>query len=205
MVRKADIPKHIVECALTLAEKRGWRGLSLAEIAATAELPVATVAEVYPNKDAILDAFRRRLDVAALAGSEASDLDQPVKDRLFDVLMRRFDAMKPHRAALRVIARDVMRDPGSALRAGCGLTCSMKVMLEGSGVAAGGAPGLLRAKGLAAIYLAAMRVWLDDETGDSSATMAALDTRLAKADRLMASVCGRLRRASRRSPKTEAA
>mgnify|MGYP001440415693 CR=1 FL=1 len=110
MVRKADIPKHVVDNALALAESRGWRGLSLADIAAAADLPVATVARTYSSKEAILDGFRRRIDEAALAGCEAGDIDQPLKDRLFDILMRRFDAMGPHRAALRVIARDLSRD-----------------------------------------------------------------------------------------------
>ncbi len=194
MVRKADIPKHVVDSALALAESRGWRGLSLADIAVAAALPVATVARTYSSKEAILDGFRRRIDEAALAGCEAGDLDQPLKDRLFDILMRRFDAMGPHRAALRVIARDVSRDPAAAVRAACGLGCSMKTMLEASGVAAGGVSGLIQAKGLAAIHLAAMRIWFTDESDDHAATMAALDRRLQRVDRLMSAVCRGLRR-----------
>jgi AcrR family transcriptional regulator len=194
MVRKADIPKHVVDSALALAESRGWRGLSLADIAAAADLPVATVARTYSSKEAILDGFRRRIDEAALAGCEAGDIDQPLKDRLFDILMRRFDAMGPHRAALRVIARDLSRDPGGAVRAACGLTCSMKTMLEASGVATGGVSGLIQVKGMAAIYLAAMRIWFNDESDDHAATMAALDRRLQRVDRLMSAVCRTLRR-----------
>ena len=194
MVRKADIPKHVVDSALALAESRGWRGLSLADIAAAADLPVATVARTYSSKEAILDGFRRRIDEAALAGCEAGDIDLPLKDRLFDILMRRFDAMGPHRAALRVIARDLSRDPGGAVRAACGLTCSMKTMLEASGVATGGVSGLIQVKGMAAIYLAAMRIWFNDESDDHAATMAALDRRLQRVDRLMSAVCRTLRR-----------
>ena len=194
MVRKADIPKHVVDSALALAESRGWRGLSLADIAAAADLPVATVARTYSSKEAILDGFRRRIDEAALAGCEAGDIDQPLKDRLFDILMRRFDAMGPRRAALRVIARDLSRDPGGAVRAECGLTCSMKTMLEASGVATGGVSGLIQVKGMAAIYLAAMRIWFNDESDDHAATMAALDRRLQRVDRLMSAVCRTLRR-----------
>ena len=33
MVKKADIPKHIVDTALALAAERGWRGLKLVDIA----------------------------------------------------------------------------------------------------------------------------------------------------------------------------
>ncbi len=41
MVKKADIPRHLVDTALAVAADRGWRTLSLAEIAAAAKLPLA--------------------------------------------------------------------------------------------------------------------------------------------------------------------
>ena len=77
------------------------------------------------------------------------------------------------------------------MSAGCSLLCSMAVMLEAAGVSAGGAAGRARAKGLAAIYLSVLRVWLDDDSEDASRTMAALDRHLDNADRAMAFLCRR--------------
>lgn len=191
MVKKAEIPKHIVDTALKLAAERGWRDLSLADIAVAADLPIGTVIRTYRSKPAILAAYARRLDEAVADGSEIGDLDQPVRDRIFDVLMRRFDAMKADRDGLRAIARDLRREPLSAASAGCSVLCSMATMLEAAGVSSSGTLGLIRAKGLSAIYLSVLRVWLTDDTEDSSRTMAALDRGLDKAERAMAFVCRR--------------
>lgn len=191
MVKKADIPKHIVDTALALAAERGWRDLRMVDIAAAADLPIAAVLEAYRTKPAILAAYGRRLDQTVAKGCSADDLDQPVRDRLFDALMRRFDAMKPHRDGLRAIARDLRRDPLAALGAVCSVACSMAVMLEAAGVSASGAFGRARTKGLTVIYLSVLRVWLDDDSEDSARTMAALDRHLDNADRAMSFLCRR--------------
>jgi len=191
MVKKADIPKHIVDTALALAAERGWRGLRLVDIAVAAELPIGTVLGAYRSKSAILAAYGRRLDERVAAGCESADLDQPVRDRVFDVLMRRFDAMKSDRDALRAIARDLRRDPLAAMAAGCSVLCSMGAMLEAAGVSASGAAGLARTKGLSAVYLSVLRIWLNDDSEDLSRTMAALDRHLDNADRAMSFLCRR--------------
>ena len=50
----------------------------------------------------------RRVDREVLAGSPAhSDPEETARDRLFDVLMRRYDALKPHRAFLRAVQEAV--------------------------------------------------------------------------------------------------
>ena len=95
MVKKADIPDHVIDTALALAAERGWRDLSLVEIAAAAKLPLSKLYPHYPSKTAILDAFMRRTDAAVLA--EETEPEGSARDRIFDVLMRRFDALQPHR------------------------------------------------------------------------------------------------------------
>jgi AcrR family transcriptional regulator len=52
MVKKADIPAHLVETALSLAAERGWRELSLNQIATAAKLPLSEVYPVYRSKRA---------------------------------------------------------------------------------------------------------------------------------------------------------
>ena len=194
MVKKAEIPGHVLDAALKLAAERGWRRLRLADIAVEAELPLATVAEIYGSKAAIVSAFARRIDRAVLDGTNLADLGQPVRDRLLDVIMRRLDALKPHRAAVRAIARDAACDPVSGACAGAVLLRSMAAMLEAAGLSASGLGGLIRAEGLAAIYLQVLRVWVGDESEDLSKTMAALDRKLDRADWIMARLCGMSRR-----------
>jgi AcrR family transcriptional regulator len=176
MVKKADIPDHIIDTALALAAKIGWRDLSLAEIAAEAETPLSKVYPLYASKQDILDAFSRRVDAAVLAEElDEEEMAQPARDRVFDVLMRRFDLLQPHREALANIIYDQMRDPAAGLCSLVQLRRSMGWMLEAAGLSAGGLKGALRLKGLMAIYLATLRTWLKDDTDDLSKTMATLD------------------------------
>ena len=191
MVKKAEIPDHVIDTAMRLAAERGWRGLALAEIADAAKLPLSKVYPVFPSKAAILSAFSRRIDAAVLAAEEAGAREGGAHDRLFDALMRRFDALKPYREALANIVFDQACDPLAALCGLCRLERSMACMLEAALLSAGGLRGALRIKALGCAYLATMRVFLRDDSPDMAATMAALDRNLRRLDRL-AGMCSRV-------------
>lgn len=178
-----DPEQRLVEAALGLAAKRGWRRISLHEIAAEAGLPLHEAYALHRSKPAILAAFARRIDAAVLAGATEED-EEPARDRLFDTLMRRFDALRPHRDGLRAVLRDSIGDP-LALLAVPGLLRSMAWMLEASGISTGGWRGRLRVRVLAGLYLSVLRVFLDDDTADLSRTMAALDRTLRRGESLL--------------------
>ena len=112
-----------------------------------------------------------------------SDPEETARDRLFDVMMRRYDALRPHRAALGAIRRAGTRDPLLALALGPALRRSMAAMLEAASLPSDGLSGALRQNGLLAIHYAVSRVFDRDETADLSKTMAALDSRLKMAER----------------------
>lgn len=182
MPKRPDRATRIVDAALRLAARQGWRHVSLAAIAAEARLPVLEVHAVFRSRGAILDAFHRRIDEAVLAGGPEADSERP-HDRLFDALMRRFEALQPHREAVRFMMRDAWSDPLASLADLPALLGSMAWMLEVSGIPATGWRGRLRAKVLLGIYLSTVRAWLADESPDMMKTMAALDHRLRNAGR----------------------
>jgi AcrR family transcriptional regulator len=189
MVKKADVPKVALATALELAAQRGWRDLTMDDIAAEGGLTLAQLHDAYRSKGAILDEFVDQIDAAVLAGDSADLADDPVRDRLFDVVMRRFDALAPHKDGVRAIVRDTGRDPCAALGGACRLRRSMRWMLEAARVDTSGLGGRVRIKGMMAIYLEALRTWLNDDTEDMAKTMAVLDKRLSQADRLVARLC----------------
>jgi AcrR family transcriptional regulator len=169
---------RIIDAALACIARQGWRRLSLADIAAEAGLPILRVYRLFSSKTAILRGFFRRVDEAVLAAPLDSEPDERPRDRVFDLLMRRFDALTPYRAALEALGRELPTDPLAALAAGAGLLRSMRWMLEAAGISGEGLGGALAVKLTAAAYLATLRVWLRDESPDLAPTMAALDRRL---------------------------
>jgi AcrR family transcriptional regulator len=190
----AGVAERAIAAALGLAESQGWGEVALRDIAAEAGLSFAELYARFSSKQAILNAFARDVDGRILAGSESDPPEGSARDRLFDLVMRRFDLLQPHREALRSILRASGRDP---LAIACGaraLARSMATTLEAAGIPAGGLRGLVRVKGLSAIYLAVLRRWLGDDSDDRAATMALLDKLLTRAESGLAMLrCGKSR------------
>jgi AcrR family transcriptional regulator len=173
-----------LDAFLRLIADKGFVQVSLREVAESAGLGVAELYRLYPDKVALASAFMARVDAEVLAGtSKQSDPEETARDRLFDVLMRRYDVLRPHRAALAAIRRAATRDPLLAIELGPALRRSMAAMLEAASLPSEGLSGALRQNGLLAIHYAVSRVFDRDETTDLSKTMAALDGRLKMAER----------------------
>jgi AcrR family transcriptional regulator len=171
-------PDRLIDAAMRLIAQQGWRRLSMAAIAAEAEVPILTVYRLFPSKPAMLCAFFRRIDETVLAAPLDAEADERPRDRIFDLLMRRLDALRPYRDSIEVLGRELPTDPVAALAAGAGLLRSMGWMLEAAGISAEGLGGMLAVKLTAAAYMSTVRTWLRDETPDLAPTMAALDRRL---------------------------
>src|SRR4051812_34429667 len=98
---------RVIDSALCLAESRGWRSITLADIASEAGVSLAQLYGLFPSKGAVLSAYIRRVDRATLDGVEIGAKDSSVRDRLFDIFMRRFDALEPNKRAVASIVADL--------------------------------------------------------------------------------------------------
>jgi hypothetical protein len=170
----------LMTAAFALAGEVGWHRLSIAEAARRAELPLDRARRRFPGRLALLVRLGRVADAGALADVPA---EGSVRDRLFHLLMRRLDVLGAHRAGVLALLRALPFDPPLALFLAAATRRSMGWMLEAAGVPATGARGMLRVKGLVAVWLWTLRAWRGDGSEDLSATMAALDTALARAER----------------------
>ena len=177
---------RIIDAALTRIASDGWRHLSLAAVADAAGLPILRVYRTFGSKQAILRALHRRVDEAALAQPPPAEPAERPRDRLFDLLMRRFDTLQPYKPALEVLRRELLGDPATLLCAGTALLRSMRWMLEAADISTGGFRGALAVELTAVAYLATMRVWQRDDLPDLARTMAALDARLRRIERWLA-------------------
>jgi AcrR family transcriptional regulator len=173
-----------LDAFIKLIAGKGFADVALRDVAEAAGLSLAELYKVYPDKVALVAAFLAKIDAEVLAGTPTrSDPEETARDRLFDAMMRRYDALRPYREALGAIRRAGTRDPMLALAIGPALRRSMAAMLEAASVPSEGLKGALRQNGLLAIHYAVSRVYDKDETTDLSKTMAALDSRLKMAER----------------------
>jgi ubiquinone biosynthesis protein COQ9 len=178
-VDDTDFDTALIASALTLAGIEGWRSVTVASAARAAGLPLSQARVRFPTKAAILLGFGRMADELTL--EDAPD-EGPVRDRLFDLLMRRFDALQAQRSGILAVLRALPFDPCSAVLLACATRRSMLCMLQAAGCSATGLSGELHVKGLMAVWLWAIRAWEKDESEDLTVTMAALDVALSRAE-----------------------
>jgi hypothetical protein len=165
--------------AFAVAAREGWGAVDVVKAARAALLPLDKARTRFPGRNVILLRFGRHADALALA--EAAD-SGPARERLFDLLMRRFDVLQTHRAGVLALFHALPADPGTALLLASATAKSMGWMLQAAGVKTTGLSGLLATNGLVAVWLYALRAWQRDDSADLSATMAALDRALARAE-----------------------
>jgi AcrR family transcriptional regulator len=179
-----DSPAALRQALLSLVETQGWTDLSFAEIAEQAGVPIAEAHRIYPSKTAVLLGLSRAIDERILGSLAGDPLEGSAKDRLFDILMRRFDSLKADRNAYRRLMRQLPTTPNAFAALLCQLRRSLALTLEAAGISASGLKGALRLKGLLAIYMAGLRAFANDESEDLSKTMAEIDKRLGQAEKL---------------------
>lgn len=175
--------ERLIEAALGLAAEAGWQQVSLAAAAQRADVSLVSAYEAFPDKRALLEGIIGRVDRAVLSDGPASAEDSP-RDRLFEILMRRFDALQADRGGLVAILRGLPLDPLAAIALGPALARSMAWVLEAAGLSAQGIAGLVRIKAITVVYLAALRVWLNDDSPDMARTMSMVDRGLREAEGL---------------------
>lgn len=181
--RTPDVDRDaLLDTALTLIGAQGWRRFGLQALATEAGVPVARVAELFPDRVAVLEAVVDRTDGLMLADVTAADETEPHRDRLFDLMMRRLDALAPHKAAIAAIGKAVPCDPELGLRLGWRLRGALRRTLEAAGISTAGLRGLARVKALGILGIWVMRTWLEDDSPDMGPTMKALDTALDRAE-----------------------
>ncbi len=166
--------RKIAEAALLLAAARPWRDVTLADIAAAADVPLA---KFYGSggKLTVLTEIEALLDRAAAEDSKATERDLSPRDRLFEAAMRRFDAMETHRAGLLSIDADTAKSPAAMAFAGALRLRTARWLMTVAGVEPRGAMAALEIGALLRALHTARSAWREDVHGDLSRTMSALD------------------------------
>ena len=180
-----DAKTRIVDALLALAAERRWEDFSMSDVAARADLTLAQFRDHFPSKGAVLAAWSRAIDKQVLDGTGDDLIGEPAKDRLFDVLMRRLDAMASHKEALDGILDWARRDPPAALALNGLALNSMRFMLEAANMDSEGPVGTLKLQGLVVAWTRVLGVWIEDRDPAMSATMAALDRALDRGAKLV--------------------
>ncbi len=185
----AQAREKILGAFLTLLSEKRFERIELAEVAQLANVSLADLRGEFGSTFDMVAAFMRETDKKVLAGGEQLKLDpelgeQPARDRLFEVLMRRFEALSPYREAVRSLYRSARTNPQLAMGLNKLAVRSQQWMLSAANIGSSVMIGGLRAQALSCFFAKAMQTWLADEDPGLARTMASLDRQLATAERL---------------------
>jgi AcrR family transcriptional regulator len=194
-------PKQaVIDALMRLAADQDWDDITLQAIAREADISLADLREHFPSKGAILGAFAKQIDRIVLEADASDMAGEPAKDRFLDVLMRRFDALQPYKAAIRNIRKAMRRNPGLAVQLNPTALNSFRYMLAAADIETEDHLAPVRIQGAVVIFAKALDAWLDDEDEGLAKTMAVLDKELKRGittmqrfedlDRLMAPLRG---------------
>ena len=203
MAKRPDTDWRIITAALKLGAEVGWRRVTLAGIAEAAKIKPDDLRARFPSRRAILEAFAERISQQTL--DAATPEGETIRDRLFELIMCRFEALAPHKDQVRAMLPGLPKraggsagggagggtDPCIALFGLCAARRAMKLTLATAGVSTAGWLGAVKIKALTLVYLNALRIWLGDDSGAMDKLMARLDKSLARLERLAGSVIAR--------------
>ena len=175
----------VIAALLALLTEKSIEQIGLEEIAEEAGLSLADLRDAFSSPLAIVAAYLKDVDRAVLAADFSDMAEEPVRERLFDVLMRRLETMAPHRDAIRSLVRSARRNPPLALALNRLAVRSQKWMLTAAGIRASGPRGALHAQGLAVLFSSVVDTWARDDDPGLARTMAALDRALARGQRFV--------------------
>ena len=145
---------------------------------------MAELYDVLEHRDDVLVLLGRMIDKKVLSGLEAvkPDSTTSARDRIFDVLMDRYDTLNDYRDGIISILDSFKYDPKQMVIAMPHLCRSMSWMLEGAGIETGGIKGAVKVTAMTGIYLKVLKSWTKDDSVDLSKTMSALDKALERAE-----------------------
>lgn len=179
-----EIEDRVVDAAFDLAATHPWRGITMADIAAKAGLDLIALHPALATRDDVLVAFIRRIDRLVLAGDDPASAGEPAADRVFDVVMRRLEALLPYRPGLiSILAAERWRPLAAAGRVPA-LLRSLGWMAESARVGTGLTGGLRRGE-IAAVFISVLPAFLADGGDDLGKVMALLDRRVKRLDSLL--------------------
>ena len=180
-----DRRTEVVHALMRLAAEQPWDDIELTDVAREAGIGLSDMRDLFPSKGAILDGFTRMIDKQVIEGTTDDLAGEPARERIFDVLMRRLDAMAPYKRALRRISLALRSDLLSLSALNRSALNSMRYMLAAAGVPTEGPLGFVKLQGTVIAFANVTDTWFTDDDPTGARTMARLDRELGRGERVM--------------------
>lgn len=164
-----------VEAALDILTQMPWDALTMEALAARVSLTPIQLYTIFPTRCDLLNGIVQFIDHKMIALYQEGTEDLSLQEKLFDIIMCRFEVMEAYKKALKNIILTIWRDPLSFPRGVFSGLHSMRLILKTVRVPVDGMKGKLNIKILSFFYLYSLKFWFEDETQDMAKTLVQVD------------------------------
>jgi len=172
------IKADLIDTALSMIADKGWVRTTMFDVARKSGTPISKTMRLVPTKLAVMDALETRIDRTMLEALDRELEMEGPRERLFEVMMARFDAMQQNRTVVIAMLKGLLFDPVAAAALARRHEKSLQIMLEAAGLESPDLDNIARRRALDLVFADTLRAWMSDDSEDLSKTMAALDRRL---------------------------
>ena len=165
----------------------GWQSIDPENLSQECDFDVLNVTGGLRNKVDLLVAFSKFIDatVAQAIDADLKDDQIPVRERLLEALLIRFEILAPYKAGIIKLMKALPNNPNFVLIGSKSLKLSMEATLAAVGLESRGIQGTIKVQGLCVIFLSGVCTWSKDNSEDLSATTRTLDERLKQAETII--------------------
>ena len=177
------IRDKLIDATLMAVTDGGWRATHIKDVIEAAGVSEALFYREFDGLISVMVAASRRLNAAMVDAVADFEEEDSTREKLFALIMARFDAAMPWRAAIDDLARSAPTDPVLAAAAGQALMTMASRAMSLAGITVSGPLGFARVNAfMLSVILPAARIWLKDDSADLSKTMTGLNELLERAE-----------------------
>ena len=167
-----------------------WQSINLESLSQECDFDVLNVTGGIRNKVDLLVAFSAFIDMTVNQSIDADLKDDqiPLRERLLEALLIRFEALAPYKAGVIKLMETFPYNPSFVVIGSKSLKLSMEATLAAVGLEAKGIQGAIRVKGLCVIFMSGVCAWSKDNSVDLSATTRILDERLKQTENIISNL-----------------
>ena len=168
----------------------GWQSIDLEKLSHECDFDVLNVTGGIRNKIDLLVAFSAFIDTTVNQSIDVDLKDNqiPIRERLLEALLIRFEALAPYKAGVTKLMKTFPPNPTFVVIGSKSLKLSMEATLTAVGLEAKGIQGAIRVKGLCMIFMSGVCAWAKDNSEDLSATTRILDERLKQTENIISNL-----------------
>ena len=168
----------------------GWQSIDLEKLSHECDFDVLNVTGGIRNKIDLLVAFSAFIDTTVNQSIDVDLKDNqiPIRERLLEALLIRFEALAPYKAGVTKLMKTFPPNPTFVVIGSKSLKLSMEATLTAVGLEAKGIQGVIRVKGLCMIFMSGVCAWAKDNSEDLSATTRILDERLKQTENIISNL-----------------